>query len=1032
MVSTSFEYHFLPQSSQARTKALAGRTTPGIFRIPGQLYTVNGIYDFYAQTFSSTDTVSHNVERTIGSGLLPTHIDYTVHDVASVFKKLISDLPGGLLGSLILFKALRNIEDHFYADPGLSESKQIQIKARLIALAIFCIKSTHRVSLICAVLGLVSLVGQAAEKAAISARGNKNQMQSELMGYKALAVVFAPLLLGDLNEYFDLHGRDERGGLLTLPESPQKSVKKEKGKKKDKKNAKVNNKLEQSPEMIAKYERLDVTIRVMQMLITLWQDVVTQFRSIGALHDEKRVVSGHSNVKSCETGSRIEVVRGKPGVLEGQDVTFKRKERISSRSTGSFKSISSMSTVPEPMQSQQIKRSRSPLSTQKPLNASAENGNSRNRSDASLDRLPIQQKPSAVLDAVSNTLHPGVDQQRRKISIDVSDNPDAGSPIGVPGSRSGDGYSDSLASPRTPINQRPEQDPFEASPFDTGSPHYSNVEEASVRSPSTSAKQNDPQPPVDDHSPGSAKHSQDTENERKSVMSPGGMQMTKSNGRLSFEGDSLDYKLSPQNENSELASKYSSHTPPGQSSLDLFKKFGPARDKSDEAVSPGSPYVPKRRCNTRSISHQSHDAIESGAVIVIESNEANVGKPLHPRASYDNSVRRISREYENLEVKGASPKTVEKNWLGDGILPGLERQQSVKVLTQKFSPEAPAEMSGKSPRSPYYLEDKSTAGLYTPTKIPRPSDNSASKNGSPATRTQNSSNLSLIPKTGPLPHSKKADSNLTDSKPYPKASSYPASPTSSLIHKAPAEMGAQISKLSGNGSRKSSKARSNDTPPSRRPTEPFANDSRQLDGMTRSSSVANSIQRAPKKNMLANLTADSLRRGMNEADPGNMGVRIDRQITDHPTRMNIRRDEVFPVLSSSTSVAALHVRIRELQKEKAERGAALTATTNELEALKRANAGTTRFLQEITFLRNEVQYWKSKAEWAETGLMAVMRQNGGLVPAPNPVDGAVDGNANGDEGSEGHAMNGTDLQSSEFEGPDSGYPYAFADAHIHG
>lgn len=986
------------------------------------------------------------MEQTIGLGLLPTHIDYTIHDVASVFKKLISDLPGGLLGSLVLFKALRNIENHFYADPELSESKQIQVKARLIALAIFCVESTHRVSLICAVLGLVSLVGQAAEKAAISARGNKNQMPSELMGYKALAVVFAPLLLGDLNEQFNLHGRDERGGLLTLPESPQKSVKKEKEKKKEKKNAKMNNKLEQSPEMIAKYERLDVTIRVMQMLITLWQDVVTQLRSIGTLHDEKRVVSGHSNVKSSETGSRIAVVRGRPGVVEGQDVVVKRKERISSRSTTSFKSIrSSMSNLPEAMQSQQIERSRSPLSTQKPINAPADKANSRSRSDASLDRLSIQQKPSsAVLDTVSNTLLPRVDQQQRKIPIKVSDNPHAGSPIGIPGSRSGDEDSDSLASPRTPVNQGPEKDPFEASPFDTGSPHYSNVDEASIRSPSTSAKQYGPQSPVDDHSPSSARYPQDTDNEAKSVASPG-MQTAQSNGWLSFEGDSLDYKLSPQNENSEVASKYSPHTPPGQSTLELFKKFGPARDKSDEAVSPGSPYVPKRRHDTDLISHQSHAATEPGAETVIEKSEANVGKPLHPRVSYDKSVRRISREYEKLEVNRASPKTVEKNWLEDGILPGLERQQSVKVLTQKFSPKAPAETAGKSPRSPYYLKNKSTARLYTPTKIPRPSGNSPSKTGSPATRTQDSSKLSLIPKPGPLLRSKKADSKLTESKPSPKASSYPTSPTSSSIHKAPAEMGAQISKLCGNGSRKSSKARSNDTPPSRRPTEPFVSDSataRQLDGMTRSPSVANSIQRAPtKKNMLANLTADSLRRGINETDPGTMGVRIDRQTTDHPTRMNTRRDEIFPMLSPSATdslgnqlgnVAALHVRIRELQKENAECGAALTATTNELEALRRANAGTTRFLQEVAFLRNEVQYWKGKAEWAETRLMAIIKQSGGVMPAPNPIDGGVDGNANGDEDSAGHVMDGTDLQSSEFEGPDSGYPYAFADAHIHG
>ena len=318
-----------------------GRATPGIFRVPGQLSTVNALYDYYAHQFTSADSMPGHVQRTVGSGLLPTHIAHTIHDIASLFKKLVSSMPGGLLGSLSLFKAFRGIADNLHPNSVLPDSRQAKVRARLIALAISSVTSACRVSLICAVLGLAALIGHEAGKEGAKCRKEDEPTPSELMGYQALGLVLGPLLLGDLTDYLDVDTDNERGGLLAIPESPTKRPRE--------KRVKPIGKLDQSPNMATYVDRARITARVMEMLISNWQDVVGQLRNINAPRSlicprgrGHRLTSEHSRLtmRSSEEELLFEFLRGRPLPEEfNGSMKITKKVRISSRSPSLYKDI---------------------------------------------------------------------------------------------------------------------------------------------------------------------------------------------------------------------------------------------------------------------------------------------------------------------------------------------------------------------------------------------------------------------------------------------------------------------------------------------------------------------------------------------------------------------------------------------------------------------------------------------------------------------------------------------------------------------
>ena len=214
------------------------------------------------------------VSGTVRCPTLPEHIKCDVHDVASAFKKFISGLPGGILGSLSLFDAFISIQGQFNSSPELTRTKQSRIRARLIALAIWSLRSQYRRDLICAVFGLLSMIGRNAE---ITPRENERGQPlptSDLMGYNCLGIVFGPLLLGDLLENYTMQIPNIRRGLVLLPVSPLKSRKER---------YKSNKTSEECSALSINVDKVKVANSIAEMLITHWRDVVRHMKNMKVL-----------------------------------------------------------------------------------------------------------------------------------------------------------------------------------------------------------------------------------------------------------------------------------------------------------------------------------------------------------------------------------------------------------------------------------------------------------------------------------------------------------------------------------------------------------------------------------------------------------------------------------------------------------------------------------------------------------------------------------------------------------------------------
>lgn len=203
---------------------------------------------------------------------LPSHIHAGIHDVASLFKKFLAGLPGGILGSLSLFDALVAINSQLYTDPEFSRTKQSKLRARLIALAVGTLRSQHRRELICAVFGLLCLLGRAAETAPREDESGRPLPTSDLMGYSALGIVFGPLLIGDMLGSHSVKLADPSSGLFLVPVSPQQKTKKEK------KNAKEP--ADEPPQAFWDVDKIHVANDITEMLITNWRDVVKQMKNL--------------------------------------------------------------------------------------------------------------------------------------------------------------------------------------------------------------------------------------------------------------------------------------------------------------------------------------------------------------------------------------------------------------------------------------------------------------------------------------------------------------------------------------------------------------------------------------------------------------------------------------------------------------------------------------------------------------------------------------------------------------------------------
>ena len=241
-----------------------GRITPGIFRIPGTSTRVNSLHKFYAQKWERPRKTSVKDQKAIQGTLLPSRSEPSIHDVASAFKKLLSGLPGGILGSVELFNTINDISRHV---PAASDSSQLEHQidqARLIALALTSSQAKERVSVICAVFGLLTMVAHETAKATALA-GNGQQ----LMNAQALGVVFGPLLLGCSMHYIDVSTEKQQRASSAAPTTWSKSSVKP-----------SRTKASGNENLMLQLKRAKLVAGVTQFLITIWTNVVEQLRAI--------------------------------------------------------------------------------------------------------------------------------------------------------------------------------------------------------------------------------------------------------------------------------------------------------------------------------------------------------------------------------------------------------------------------------------------------------------------------------------------------------------------------------------------------------------------------------------------------------------------------------------------------------------------------------------------------------------------------------------------------------------------------------
>ena len=256
--------------------SLSGVNAPGLFRISGQNSVVNELYGYYAFQFGSAGSPT-KVQATVQPGVLPIHIPYNLADVSTLFKKIVKEFPGGLLGSLETFDAIRNILLILDPDPVLNHEEVTALRAKLIALTILSISSPARYNLVQALLGLFAYFGDEAEAARWNGQVDPTQSadkapSTELMGYQALGVCLGPLLLGDLIE--NLEGSQDETEHGTAVDG-EESIKVRK-----KRHSLIQDKLSTPAHFASIVDCANLTANIMQLLLMIWRDVVKQLSAL--------------------------------------------------------------------------------------------------------------------------------------------------------------------------------------------------------------------------------------------------------------------------------------------------------------------------------------------------------------------------------------------------------------------------------------------------------------------------------------------------------------------------------------------------------------------------------------------------------------------------------------------------------------------------------------------------------------------------------------------------------------------------------
>ncbi|KAI1800973.1 hypothetical protein F4811DRAFT_483082 [Daldinia bambusicola] len=332
----------LPTCFRALAQALVQQAdTRGIFRVPGSARVVGILYDYYCpdRDAKGADAIS----ITTRCPNLPSHIECSAHDIASAFKRFLAGLPGGILGSLSLFDSFVAIHSQLHADPELTKTRETKLRARLIALAIGTVRSQYQRELICAVFGLLCLVGRAAENAPREDENGRPLPTADLMGYNALSIVFGPLLVNDLIDSYNMNLADPAAGLVLLPVSAPKS------RKERRKHRKSKSRTEDTSSLYT-VDKIHVANNITEMLIVHWREVVQQMRSLGTLKISRRdhIAQHRTNKTKLGSSASDSLPLRKPPKWNGIVISHKRKGR----------SVSPLVRTPTPMPRVSLYKSR--------------------------------------------------------------------------------------------------------------------------------------------------------------------------------------------------------------------------------------------------------------------------------------------------------------------------------------------------------------------------------------------------------------------------------------------------------------------------------------------------------------------------------------------------------------------------------------------------------------------------------------------------------------------------------------------------
>lgn len=169
---------------------------------------------------------------------------------------------------MALFESLKEIDSLPTLDVPPVWTRDRSVKARLIALALLSLRSTSRMSLISAVFGLLAFLSHDEDESKGVSTTPSHHLSPEWMDSRALGVVFAPVLLGNLTERIEL---DE--GSLRSPQRISFNTLKL-GLLHARKARKAAT--ECSTEIASSVERNTLCEAVVVLLIRQWKDVVRQ------------------------------------------------------------------------------------------------------------------------------------------------------------------------------------------------------------------------------------------------------------------------------------------------------------------------------------------------------------------------------------------------------------------------------------------------------------------------------------------------------------------------------------------------------------------------------------------------------------------------------------------------------------------------------------------------------------------------------------------------------------------------------------